>query len=117
MPELTPRQRAWIRDEIGDTVPDADIDERYESIGSVRGTVVSLLRRRITQWLENPATVSLSGVASVSLKDNIAAVEKRIAALLKLGPDPSDEAGPDDEAEMNGPVVLQQFDIVRSRRR
>lgn len=117
MAVLTDRQRAWIRDEVGASVTDQDIDERFESIGTVRGTTVSLLRLKITRWIENPASVSLSGVASVSFKDNIAAVERRITALLKLGPDPSDEAGPDDEADATGPHVLQQFDIVRSRRR
>jgi hypothetical protein len=117
MAQLTTRQRAWIRDEVGSSVLDTEIDERFESIGTVRGTTVSLLRLKITRWIENPATVALSGVASVSFKDNIAAVERRIAQLLKLGPDPSDESGPDDEAEAGGPHVLERFDIVRSRRR
>lgn len=112
---LTDRQREWMRDELG-SVTDEDLDARFETWGNVRDATISLLRRKITAWLANPATVSLSGVASLSLKDNIAAVERRIAALLKMDTDPSDGTGVD-EVQAAGPHVLQQFDIVRSRRR
>jgi hypothetical protein len=71
-----------------------------------------VIRTRLNAMIEQPATVTLSGVASVSYAENIKALERRLVALARLDDDPSDDIDPEDTP---GEVGIVQ--LVRSRGR
>ena len=65
-------------------------------------------------------TVTPSGtdvVVTMSYDANVKALERRIAALLKLDADPSDDQPPGDGADLAASGVFEQVQLTRSRRR
>lgn len=113
--ELTDRQRKWLKSEIGGDVADADLDEAYERLGSVRDVALEVLRKRRSAWLAQPMSVNVSGVVGLNLAENVKAVERQIAQLVKMDDDPSDDAGGGsvDAAEH----TLDVFPLARTRTR
>jgi hypothetical protein len=116
MTALTDRQLAWLRSELGDSPATPELQSRFDSLGSVRDVAIDEIRRRRNALLESPASVSLSGVASVSMGENIKGYERLLSGLTKLDDDPSDnpgsETGDDDPARSGGVIQL-----TRARRR
>jgi hypothetical protein len=113
---LTDRQTAWLRSELGQEVTGEDLQARYDRLGSVRDVAIEVIRSRRNALLEQPASVSLQGVASASYGDNIREYGKILAGLTKLDDDPSDNPGSETGAEdtIRDGEVLQ---LTRSRRR
>lgn len=116
MTALTGRQRAWIRAEIGNSISDEDLDGRYARLESVRDVVIEALRQQRTALLESPLTASIDGVASVSNAENVKAIERRIAALVKLDDDPSDDP-PVPDGDIDTPEPERHYQLVRTRGR
>lgn len=114
MTDLTAGQTAWLRSEVGNTVTDEVLQAKFDRLGSVRDVAIECLRERRAQWLDQPLTVSVAGVASVSFSENVKSLDRRIAALLKLDSDPSDDSPTGDGAVEDG---FEQIQLTRSRRR
>lgn len=116
--ELIERQMKWLRSQIGESAETTDLQAAFDRLGSVRDVAIEVLRERRAQWLNQPMTVSVSGVASLSLAENVKAVERQIAELVKLDDDPSDDPG---GGGIDGPGgaghVLRTAVIPRPRRR
>jgi hypothetical protein len=114
MTDLTDTQKRWLHDELGDTITDVELQSRFDELGSIRDVALRVLRDQRREWLDNPLSVSLSGVASSNATENVKALERRIAELARLDPDPSD---PGDEAAGDAPAGWDVFPLARSRGR
>jgi len=115
--ELTDRQRKWLRSEIGDATTDAVLDETYERLGSVRDVALETLRKRRSAWLAQPMSVNVSGVVGLNLAENVKAVERQIAQLVKMDDDPSDDDGGGTVGAAVEQSRLEVLPLARSRRR
>lgn len=114
--DLTPAQLAWLHAEVGGTATDADLQDRYDRLGSVRDVAIEVLTTRRTALLDNPLDVNVSGVASVGYSKNVDALERRIKALVNMDDDPSNDAGGGEVAALGGgPVEVMR--LTRSRGR
>lgn len=93
MPTLTDKQKRWLRDELPDSVTDEQLQSRYDDLGSVRDVAIAFLRDQRSELLASPLSTSVAGVASVNYSENVKAIERRLAALVQLDDDPTDEPG------------------------
>jgi hypothetical protein len=114
---LTDHQRKWIRSEIGDDVLDVVLDETFDRLGSVRDVALETLRKRRTAWLTQPMNITVSGVVGLNLAENVKAVERQIAQLVKMDDDPSDNAGGGTVAAAGESDYLTISPLPRTRRR
>lgn len=114
--QLTTTQVAWLRAEIGTTLTDPQLQERYNRLESVRDVALEALRERRTELLASPLSVSVDGVASVNNSENVKAIERRIAALVRLDDDPSDDPPVADGAGAV-PLPFERLQLRRSRGR
>lgn len=115
MTDLTAAQKSWLRSEVGATPTDGDLQARFDRLGNLRDVAIEVLRERRANLLDKPLSVSVSGVASVNYGENVKALERRIAALLKLDDDPSDDSPTGDGADVGD--EFEQIQLTRSRRR
>lgn len=117
MTALTARQQAWLTSELGSTVTTEAMQARYDAVGTVRATAVSLLRERITALVNSPLSVGISGVATVNQSENVKALERQIARIERLDDDPSDDTSEDVPVDGMQPVEFRRIGSTRSRRR
>ncbi|MFC9736218.1 hypothetical protein, partial [Streptomyces roseolus] len=76
----------------------ADLDTRYTRLGSSRAVALEVLRERLAALVhDQPSTLSVSGVVSLSFSENIKAIERQITALENGEPPAPDDPG------VNGP--------------
>lgn len=116
MTALSARQMNWLHDELGDPPTDAELQTVFDTRGTVRDTAVVFIRRRITALTNQPLTVGISGVANFGFGENIKALERQLARLLKMDDDPSDDpAGGDEDADALPVIQVREF--PRRRRR
>lgn len=86
MAELAAEQIEEIRDEVGDTPPDADLQAVYDRVESVGATIYSVLARRLANLRAAPASFSISGEYSQNTQANIAALEAQLARWSAYAP-------------------------------
>lgn len=115
MPELSPRQLRWLRDEIGDKPDDAELHERYDQLRSVRDVAMAVLRKRRADLISRPMSVTVTGVAGTGTAENVRAIERQLNALALMDDDPSDDAGGGQGDQAND--HLQVLHLERPRRR
>lgn len=115
MADLSAKQLAWLRDEIGSKPDDAALNERFADLGSVTGVAIAVLRARRAALLASPLSVSVNGVASINNAENVKALERRLTALAVLDDDPTDEPGEDPDGGTGG--ELETVLLVRNRGR
>lgn len=104
---LTPAVTAWLKGELGSTVDLADLETRYLRLGTARAVALEVLRERLADLRNQPATVSLSGVVSVGFAENIKALERQIAALEDGQPPAPDDPLDPDGSSLGGIGILQ----------
>jgi len=66
---LTDVELAYLRSEIGSTVDEADLDLRYERLGTAVAVAHEVVRERLATLLSGPSSFSLPGVYSESTND------------------------------------------------
>ena len=115
MTDLNPAQLQWLRDELGDTPDDAALQGRFDTLGSIRDVAIAVLRGRRSALLAKPLSANVSGIASVNYAENVKALDRRIDALSRLDPDPTDEPGEDVDGA--GQVRLEPIELYRTRGR
>lgn len=103
-------QRSWLLAQLG---PDADpggLERRFLRLHSVRAVAMEILGERRAKLLADPLQVSVDGVVSMNLQENLHGLERQIAAIQQ-GPAPDD---PDEEDD--GPGELETTWMVPARR-
>ncbi|MFI1563887.1 hypothetical protein ACH4ZX_12640 [Streptomyces sp. NPDC020490] len=77
---LTDAEYAYLRSELGDT-DRADIETRYQRLGSLQAVAIEVLRQRKAALVSDPLAVTVQGIATVNNAENVRALERQIAAL------------------------------------
>jgi hypothetical protein len=86
-PPLDPDTLAWLRSQVGEEPPDAELAEivdREYGAGSpdpVKSAAQWVLRKRLADFVAQPATLSVAGEVSRSTGPNIAALRDQLGAL------------------------------------
>ena len=107
---LTATVQAWLLAQLGTTTPLADLETRYTRLGSARAVAIEVLYERKAALIQQPATINVSSVVSLSTAENIRALERQIA-LLETGepPAPDDPATPaGEDVPAIGWIVLRE---------
>ncbi|MFE0642100.1 hypothetical protein ACFW2Y_10905 [Streptomyces sp. NPDC058877] len=90
---LTDAEYAYLRSELGEAAR-ADLDARYQRLGSPQAVAVEVLRERRAALVSDPLAVTVQGVATVNNAENVRALERQIAALGNSTSDESTYAAP-----------------------
>lgn len=93
---LTETDLAWIRDEIGTAVPPSNgqLEESFDELGTRAKVALRILKRRYADLAGGEVgSVSLAGVASVTLRSNLAAMQRSIERLQGLVDEEDGAAG------------------------
>jgi hypothetical protein len=85
---LTDAEYAYLRSELGEA-DRADLDTRYQRLGSLQSVAIEVLRQRKAALVSDPLAVTVQGVATVNNAENVRALERQIATLQGLSADDS----------------------------
>ncbi len=89
---------AWLRAQLGSATDEQDLTTRYARLGRARAVVAEVLSERRATLLAEPLRMNVDGVVTIDQTNNLAGLERQIAALddLVAPDDPAPgEAGPD----------------------
>ncbi|MGW2849612.1 hypothetical protein [Streptomyces sp. NPDC001274] len=103
--------QAWLLAELGANTDVADLEQRYQRLRSARAVAIEVVRGRLAELRGQPATVSVSGVVSVSYAESIKAYERQLAALI--GGEPPAPDDPDDSISDTGFGTIQLIERPR----
>lgn len=97
---------AWVRSEVGSTSPptDADLDGKYDRLGSPVEVALEVLRGRLADFLADPVKWSLDGEHAEDSSANIKALSAQIARL-----EASMVAASVDEDALPGTLLVGRF--------
>ncbi|MDX3224546.1 hypothetical protein [Streptomyces sp. ME19-01-6] len=88
-------QRSWLLAQLGPEADPADLERRFFRLRSVRAVALEVLGERRAKLLADPLKVSVDGVVTMDLQENLRGIERQIAAVQQApAPDePEDEDG------------------------
>lgn len=100
--------QAWLLAQLGTSTNLADLVTRYTRLRAARAVAVEVLRERHAELLAQPAGISVSNVVNLNTAPNIAALERKIAALEAGEPPAPDDPTPAaDTGDRIGMILLQ----------
>ncbi|MFJ6608226.1 hypothetical protein [Streptomyces lydicus] len=102
--------RSWLLAQLGTNTNLADLDARYTRLGRARAVAIEILNQRKADLINNqPASVNISSVLSVTYTENIKAIERQLALLEATDAPPApDESTPVPEDDSDS-----RFGIIR----
>jgi hypothetical protein len=105
-PHLVPRdvnlvdefQRSWLLAQLGPDTDPADLEHRYFRLRSARAVALEVLGERRARLLADPLKVTVDGVVTMDLQENLRGIERQIEQI-RQAPAPDEAAGEDDAGE------------------
>lgn len=82
---LTPRQVSTIREWVGDEVPLAVLQEKWDLTGDIDLTILSVLRHRRSQMIVDEPSVMVVDGLTINQSMNISALDALIESFAKKG--------------------------------
>ncbi|MCX5233944.1 hypothetical protein OG824_01670 [Streptomyces prunicolor] len=101
--------RAWLLAQLGPTTDTADLDARYARLTSARAVANEVLAERRAKLLADPLRMTVDGVVTIDQSNNLAGLERQIAALVDL-------VAPDELADGEESTDLVTAPLLRGRR-
>ncbi|KPI31333.1 hypothetical protein OV320_2549 [Actinobacteria bacterium OV320] len=89
--------RAWLISQLGTATDLTNLVARYTRLGTARAVALEVLNERLADLRAQAATVTVSGVASISIAENIKAYERQIALLVDGAAPAPDDPPPAEE--------------------
>ncbi|WP_425834159.1 hypothetical protein [Streptomyces fractus] len=71
-------QRSWLRAQLGPDADDADLERRYFRLKFVRAVALEVLGERRAKLLGDPLKVTVDGVVTMDLQENLKGIERQI---------------------------------------
>nr|WP_202553859.1 hypothetical protein [Streptomyces sp. SID4936] len=99
--------------QLGPDTDPADLERRYFRLRSVRAVALEVLGERRAKLLADPLKVTVDGVVTMDLQENLRGIERQIEGV-RQSPAP-DEPGEGDEAE-DAVTILATTQLVPVRR-
>jgi len=81
----------------------ADLDARYDRLGTVTGVVTEVLRERRARLVASPLSVTVPGAVSVNQEGNVRAIDKLLDGMTT-------DVDPSDLTDTGGLVVVPIVD-------
>ncbi|MGW7600504.1 hypothetical protein [Streptomyces antimycoticus] len=103
-------QRSWLLAQLGPDTDPADLERRFFRLRSARAVALEVLGERRAKLLGDPLKVTVDGVVSMDLQENLRGIERQIEAVRQASA-PDD---PEDEGE-EGKALATSF-MVPTRR-
>lgn len=85
-------QRSWLLAQLGPETDPADLERRFFRLRSVRAVALEVLGERRARLLADPLKVSVDGVVTMDLQENLRGIERQIDAV-RQAPGPDDPEG------------------------
>ncbi|MGW8552827.1 hypothetical protein [Streptomyces tubercidicus] len=98
-------QRSWLLAQLGPDTDSADLERRFFRLRSVRAVALEVLGERRAKLLGDPLKVTLDGVVTIDLEENLRGIERQIEQVRQT-PASDDPADEDDEDEAMGVTWL-----------
>ncbi|MEV0469163.1 hypothetical protein [Streptomyces prunicolor] len=86
-------QRSWLLAQVGPDTDPADLERRFFRLRSARAIALEVLGERRARLLADPLKVTVDGVVTMDLQENLRGIERQIEQVRQAAaPDePSDE--------------------------
>ncbi len=94
-------QRSWLLAQVGPDTDPADLERRFFRLGSACAVALEVLGERRARLLADPLKVTVDGVVTMDLQENLRGIERQIEQVRQT---PAPDA-PNDESEAAVPVV------------
>ncbi|MET8009505.1 hypothetical protein ABZU86_30625 [Streptomyces sp. NPDC005271] len=91
-------QRSWLLAQLGPVSDLADLERRFFRLRSVRAVALEVLGERRAKLLADPLKVTVDGVVTMDLQENLRGIERQIEQV-RQAPAPDDPGDEDDEGE------------------
>lgn len=91
-------QRSWLLAQLGPDTDPADLERRYFRLRSVRAVAVEVLGERRAKLLADPLKVTVDGVVTMDLQENLRGIERQIDQA-RQAPAPDDLGDQEEEGE------------------
>ncbi|MFE0190707.1 hypothetical protein [Streptomyces sp. NPDC058989] len=91
-------QRSWLLAQLGPDTDPADLERRFFRLRSVRAVALEVLGERRAKLLADPLKVTVDGVVTMDLQENLRGIERQIEQV-RQAPAPDDPGEEDDEGE------------------
>lgn len=91
-------QRSWLLAQLGPDTDPADLERRFFRLRSVRAVALEVLGERRAKLLADPLKVSVDGVVTMDLQENLRGIERQIEQV-RQAPAPDDRGDEEDEGE------------------
>ncbi|MDQ0990740.1 hypothetical protein [Streptomyces sp. V3I7] len=95
-------QRSWLLAQLGPDTDPADLERRYFRLRSVRAVALEVLGERRAKLLADPLKVSVDGVVTMDLQENLRGIERQID---QAGRAPAPDDPVEEETEGAGEMV------------
>ncbi|MGW7636093.1 hypothetical protein [Streptomyces decoyicus] len=73
--------RDWLLDQLGKDTDVADLEARYARLGKARAVALTVLNQRWNDLVAQPTVIGVSSVVNLNTTANLAALERKMAAL------------------------------------
>ncbi|WP_129768661.1 hypothetical protein [Streptomyces sp. L-9-10] len=91
-------QRSWLLAQLGPDTDPADLERRFFRLRSVRAVALEVLGERRAKLLADPLKVTVDGVVTMDLQENLRGIERQIDGV-RQGPAPDDPGDVDEGGE------------------
>ncbi|MGV9272311.1 hypothetical protein [Streptomyces griseosporeus] len=71
-------QRSWLLAQLGPDTDPADLERRFFRLRSVRAVALEVLGERRAKLLADPLKVTVDGVVTMDLQENLRGIERQI---------------------------------------
>ncbi|MFE5117737.1 hypothetical protein [Streptomyces sp. NPDC056669] len=101
-------QRSWLLAQLGPDTDPADLERRFFRLRSARAVALEVLGERRAKLLGDPLKVTVDGVVTMDLQENLRGIERQIEAVRQA-------SAPDDPEDEEGKALATSF-MVPTRR-
>ncbi|WP_238697274.1 hypothetical protein [Streptomyces sp. E2N166] len=92
-------QRSWLLAQLGPDTDPADLERRFLRLRSVRAVALEVLGERRAKLLADPLKVTVDGVVTMDLHENLRGMERQIEQVRQApAPDGTDDDEDGDES-------------------
>ncbi|MGW1597622.1 hypothetical protein [Streptomyces sp. NPDC002343] len=105
-------QRSWLLAQLGPDTDPADLERRYFRLRSVRAVALEVLGERRAKLLADPLKVTVDGVVTMDLQENLRGVERQIEQVRQA---PALD-GPEDEGDADEAMAVTWLTPARRYR-
>jgi hypothetical protein len=104
-------QQSWLLAQLGPEIDAAELERRFFRLRSARAVALEVLGERRAKLLGDPLKVTVDGVVTMDLQENLRGIERQIEAMRQT-PAPDETV---DEEEFDALVTTCLLPVRRYR--